>query len=187
MTTMADKGGSGVEVPMIHCPLRPDNVYLPLELALRDMRAANDRDKDTGARQGNVSWIGVCLGMIVLDTLSGDTYPVWKRFKKLLTDHEVGHDDADIIWAVRCALLHGYGHPKPNDVGERHVLFSSDPTGYAVDTGNPQHVLFSVPVFCGYLVERIAAEVPEQWDTSLIAWNKSRIHTDIELVPRSSM
>jgi hypothetical protein len=74
---------------------------------------------------GNVSWLGVCLGMIVLDTLSGGTLPVGKRFKKLLTDHDVDQDDADIIWAVRCALLHGYGLPKPNKVRERHVAFPS--------------------------------------------------------------
>jgi hypothetical protein len=45
--------------------------------------------------------------------------------------------------------------------------------------------LFSVPVFCGHLVERITAAVPEQWDTTLIAVSHDRIRADIQLIPVS--
>jgi hypothetical protein len=183
MTTLADKGGTAES--LVHCPVRLDNTYLPLELALRDMRDANGRDAETGAGAGGPSWIGVCLGMIVLDTLSGTTEPAGKRFKKLLTDHDVNQDDASVIWTIRNALLHGYGIPKTSDVAGRDVLFTPDPHAYAIDTRSPGCVLFSVPVFCGHLVERIAAAVPEQWDTSLIAVNHDRIRTDIRLVPAS--
>ena len=55
VTTVADKDGHRDDLQMVHCPLRPDSVYLPLELTLRDMRTANGRTEDTGAGLGNVS------------------------------------------------------------------------------------------------------------------------------------
>jgi hypothetical protein len=168
MTTLADRGG--IPVTRVNCAPPPGrDVHLPLELALRDMRTANGRDENTGERPGNSSWIGVCLGMIVLDTLSGTSRPVWTRFKNLLTAHEVEPEDADIVWGVRNALLHGYGVPKPDDAADRNVVFTDDTTAYALDTSHPGVALLSVPVFCSHLVERIAAAVPEQWDPSLIS------------------
>jgi hypothetical protein len=83
-------------------------------------------------------------------------------------------DDAGVIYALRalhCSLLHGYGLPQPRRVGGRDVLLSPDPVACAVDTSGPGRVLISVPVFCGRLVERIAAESPDDWDTSLINTN----------------
>jgi hypothetical protein len=38
----------------------------------------------------------------------------------------------------------------------------------AVETSADGRALVSVPVFCGRLVERIAAEAPSDWDTSTI-------------------
>jgi hypothetical protein len=124
--------------------------------------------------------------MIVLDTLSGTSKPVWSRFKKLLTDHEIEPDDADILWAVRNALLHGYGVSKPKDAGGRNVVFTNDAGAYALDTSRPRLALLSVPVFCGYLVERIAAAVPEQWDLSLTAVSEGLLRVGrIRLLPPS--
>jgi hypothetical protein len=57
---------------MLHCPLRQTHLYPTLVLALRNMRSANGRDPTTGDGDGNDSWIGLIIGMIVLDTLSGD-------------------------------------------------------------------------------------------------------------------
>jgi hypothetical protein len=70
MTTELDHGTYQPE--MIRCEPRVSNLYRPIELALRDMREANNRDRTTGAGAGNRSWIGLSLGMIVLDTLSGN-------------------------------------------------------------------------------------------------------------------
>lgn len=181
MTTLADKGGKSGAGGRLHCPVRAEHVYPPLELALRDMRTANGRNATTGDGPGNESWIGLCLGMIVLDTLSGDASHVSHRFKKFLVDHAIGQDDAAIIWAVRCALLHGYGVPKQAAVGDRNVLLTSAVDAYAVDTSDPKKILLSVPVFCGQLVERIAAEAPDQWDTSLI-----KIDTNIPIGPTAT-
>jgi len=183
MTTLADKGRTAME--RVSCALPSDrNLYLPLELALRDMRTANGRDEDTGERPGNSSWIGVCLGMIVLDSLSGTSRPVGVRFKKLLTDNEIEPGDADIIWSVRNALLHGYGVPKPGTAGERDVVFTDDAGAHALDTSRPRLALFSVPVFCGYLVERIAAAAYEQWDASLTTVNEDLLRVSrIQLLP----
>jgi hypothetical protein len=50
----------------------------------------------------------------------------------------------------------------------RKVLLSDDRATYAVDTSRNGHALVSVPVFCERLVERIATEVPGDWDDSLI-------------------
>lgn len=186
MTTLADRGGTAVT--RVSCLLPPDrDGFLPLELALRDMRDANGRDPDTGARLGNRSWIGACLGMIVLDTLSGTTTPVWKRFKDLLTGLDIDQDDADILYSIRCSLLHGYGLPRPEDVGERNVAFTNDPNAYALDTSDPNRVLFSGPVFCGHLVERVAAAAPEKWDTSLTNVSQELVRVGrIRLLPPAS-
>jgi len=48
---------------------------------LRDIRSANGRDPETGDGDGNDSWIGLSIAMIVLDTLSsdGDTDKVLQR------------------------------------------------------------------------------------------------------------
>jgi hypothetical protein len=48
------------------------------------------------------------------------------------------------------------------------VLLSDDRATFAVDTSRDGHAVVSVPVFCGRLVERIATEVPREWDNSLI-------------------
>jgi hypothetical protein len=182
MTTLADRGGTAVS--RVGCTLPPErNVYLPLELALRDMRTANGRDEDTGERSGNESWIGVCLGMIVLDALR-DLEACWGSFKKLLTDHGIEPEDADMLWDIRNALLHGYGVPKPVESAGRSVVFTSDAGACALDTSRPQLALFSVPMFCGHLVERIAAAVPEQWDPSLTAVRQDLLRVGrIRLLP----
>jgi hypothetical protein len=69
MTTERDHGNH--EREMLRCELRDSHLYPSLELALRDMREANGRDPMTGAGDGNESWIGLSMAMIVLDTLSG--------------------------------------------------------------------------------------------------------------------
>jgi len=183
MTTLADRGGTAVT--RVDCALPSDrNVYMPLELALRDMRTANGRDENTGDGPGNESWIGVCLGVIVLDTLSGTSTSVRGRFTELLTDHEIETEDAEIFWGVRNALLHGYGVPKPGKAADRDVAFTNDPTAYALDTRRPQVALLSVPVFCGHLVERIAAAVPEQWDPTLTSVSQDLLRVGkIRLLP----
>ena len=152
---------------MLQCELRESRLYPSLVLALRDMRQANGRDPVTGAGSGNESWIGLCLAMTVLDTLSGSG-PVGERWKRLLTSHGIPADDADVIYMLRCSLLHGYGLPRPSAVSDRKVLLTRDATAYAVDTSRADQVLVSVPVFCGRLAERIAHAAPQNWDTSLI-------------------
>jgi hypothetical protein len=69
VTTLRDHGGTPVE--MLTCPVRPERRYISRDLALRDMRTANERDPESGAGDGNRSWIGLSLAMIVLDSLSG--------------------------------------------------------------------------------------------------------------------
>ncbi|MFI1352501.1 hypothetical protein ACH4TV_02750 [Streptomyces sp. NPDC020898] len=167
MTTRLDHGTEPAP-PMLQCGLSESSLYPSLVLALRDMRQANSRDLGSGVGEGNESWIGLSLGMIVLDTLSGSSGAVGLRWKRLLTSHGVTVEDAEIIYKLRCSLLHGYGVPKPSAVGGRTVLLTSDTTAHAVDTSVPNHALVSVPVFCGRLVERIAAAAPQNWDTSLI-------------------
>jgi hypothetical protein len=109
MSTLDDRGESG---PKLACPERGSRLYPTLILALRDMRRANGRDATTGEGAGNESWIGLALGMIVLDTLSGSDEGVWARWLRLLSDHGLTHDDAAIAYQLRCSLLHGYGLPK---------------------------------------------------------------------------
>ena len=173
MTTQLDRG-SDLAPTMLRCELSPSNLYTSPVLAIRDMREANGRDLVTGSGEGNASWIGLSLGMIVLDTLSGSAGPDGPRFRRLLTTHGVESDDAYLIYKLRCSLLHGYGPPKPSAVSGRVVRLTPDVAAYAVDTSAPGQALVSVPVFCGRLVERIAAVAPENWDTSLI-------NTDIRL------
>jgi hypothetical protein len=168
MTTNLDHGAEPEPV-MLRCELQPSNVYPTLTLALRDLRQANGRDPVTGAGIGNESWIGLSLGMIVLDTLTGSTERgVGRRWGRLLTSHGISDEDAVIIYKMHNSLLHGYGIPKPSDTGGRTVLLIPDPSTYALDTTQDGWALLSVPVFCGRLVERIAAETPSTWDTSLI-------------------
>ena len=64
MTTERDHGN--YEQEMLRCELRDSHLYPSLELALRDMRQANGRDPMTGAGDGNESWIGLSMAMIVL-------------------------------------------------------------------------------------------------------------------------
>ncbi len=153
---------------MLRCEQRPSNLYPSLVLALRDMRQANGRDLVSGDGEGNDAWIGLSLGMIVLDTLSGSSEGVGARWELLLTTHGVTQEDAQIIYKLRCSLLHGYGLPKPSAVGGRTVLLTSDVTAHAVDTSTSGRALATVPIFCGRLVERVAAAAPQNWDTSLI-------------------
>jgi hypothetical protein len=176
MTTRLDHGRRKPQ--MLKTPVRDSSLHPSLVLALRDMRMANGRDATTGEREGNESWIGLCLGMVVLDSLSkytaGGSDQV--RWTSLLKRHGISADDANTIFRLRCSLLHGYSLPKPEVVGGRRVLLTANQDGYAVDawTGRTDHgdpaelILVSVPVFCGCLVERIAAEAPDDWDDALI-------------------
>jgi hypothetical protein len=166
MTTEHDHGSH--ELEMLRCELRGSHLYPSLVLALRDMRQANGRDPTTGAGEGNQSWIGLSLAMIVLDTLSGDGGKVGDRWKLLLTRHRLSAHDAEIVYALRCSLLHGYGPPKPERSCGRKVLLTDDRAAYALDTSQDRRALVSVPVLCGRLVERITAEAPSDWDDSLI-------------------
>lgn len=159
---LADRG------PLLQCPLGPGNAYPSLFLALRDLRQAHGRDPETGEGLANSSWIALSLGMIVLDSLTSSTASVGTRWTALLVKHGVDQDDAEIIYATRNALLHGYGMPRPEKVGHRKVLFTGDVGAYALNTENPHQVLLSVPAFCAGLVERIAGAAPQDWDTTLI-------------------
>ena len=91
-----------------------------------------------------------------------------RRWARLLTGHGITAPDAAIIYALRCSLLHGYGLPKPSAADGRRVLLSNDANAYALDTDNEGIAKVSVHVFCGQLVERIAAEAGDAWDDSLI-------------------
>ena len=166
VTTTLDRG-SAPRPAMLRCPLRADHLYPTLVLAMRDMRTAHHRDPDTGDGDGTESWIGLTLGMIVLDTLSGSSPNVRQRWVEFLTANGIPEHDAAIIYAVRNALLHGYGPPTNLDkTSGRKVVFTDDPHGYAVDTTQPGLAVISVPVFCSRLVERIATAAPDSWDVS---------------------
>jgi hypothetical protein len=166
MTTERDHWSQ--ELEMLRCELRETHLHPSLVLALRDMRQANGRDPTIGAGYGNRSWIGLSLAMIVLDTLSGDGGKVGDRWERLLADHGLSDHDAEIVYALRCSLLHGYGPPKAEKSFGRKVLLTNDRAAFALDTSRDDRALVSVPVFCGRLVERIAAEAPGDWDDSLI-------------------
>jgi hypothetical protein len=64
--------------------------------------------------------------------------------------------------------VHGYGIPQPDVVRARNLYLTPYQDAFAVDTSADGRALVSVPVFCGRLIERIAAEAPEDWDTSVI-------------------
>ena len=166
MTTARDRGDS--QIGMLRCELDPSNIYPTLVLALRDMRRANGRDPVTGDGDGNEWWAGLAVGMVVLDTLSGEQQGAGQRFVRLLRHHGVLTEDAHMIWKLRNSLLHGYGLPKPGEVSGRKMLLTDDREGYALDTSREGVVLVSVPVFCARLVERIAAEARDDWDVSLL-------------------
>jgi hypothetical protein len=151
---------------MLQCPTREANLYPTLVLALRDMRSANGRDPTTGDGDGNDSWIGLVIGMTVLDTLSGDKGRTGQRWAQLLTDHGVSAEDAEIIYALRCSILHGYGLPAAEKACGRRVVLTPDRDGQAIDTSKDGLAVLSVPAFCKDLVERIAAEAPDDWDVS---------------------
>jgi len=121
---------------MLHCPLRQTHLCPTLVLALRDMRCANGRDPTTGDGAGNDSGIGLVIGMTVLDTLSGDEDKArtGERWAQLLTDHGVSGEDAKIIYALRCSLLHGYGLPTAEKACGRRVVLTPDRDGQAIDT-----------------------------------------------------
>lgn len=167
MTTRHDRG-SDAPPPMLFCPVHSNHLYQRLELALRDMREAHGRNLETGAGVGSRSWIGLSLGMIVLDTLAGNGSTDWERWERLLTTHGVDLDDAFIIYKFRNSLLHGYGIPK---VSGTRVYATGDHDAYALGTDTPRKAVLSVPVFCGRLVERIAYVGRAHWDTSLIDAN----------------
>jgi hypothetical protein len=155
---------------MISCDLDTTHIYSNLFLALRDMRSANGRDPATGTGDGNDSWIGLALGMIVLDILStsDEKEGVGVRFRRLLTEHRVSEDDAGYIYKFRCSLHHAYGLPTPGTIGGRDLLVSPAVGAYAVDTSRTDRLVISVPAFCGRLVERIAYETPQPQGTNLI-------------------
>jgi hypothetical protein len=160
---------------MLQCPVRPMGVYRSRVLAMRDMRTANGRDAESGDGEGNASWIGLALGMMVLDTLTPESEGVRDRWLRLLTGCGINDEDCAIIYQLRCSLLHGYGIPKPEKIGGRCLLLTNDHNAYAIDTNDHNVATVSVPVFCRSLVERIVAETPEQnWDTTLININVSR-------------
>jgi hypothetical protein len=174
MTTERDHGNHDLE--MLWCEPSNSHLYSSLVLALRDMRQANGRDPTTGAGDGNPSWIALSLAMIVLDTLSGDGGDDRGRWVRLLRNHGLSTHDAEIVFRLRCSLLHGYYPPKPEHTNGRRVLLSDDRDAYALDTSQVGLALVSVPVFCARLVERIVVEAPDEWDVSLIdtAYHLSR-------------
>jgi hypothetical protein len=174
MTTERDHGNHDLE--MLRCELGDSHLYSSLVLALRDMRQANGRDPTTGHGDGNQSWIALSLAMIVLDTLSGQGGDDRGQWVRLLRKHGLSTDDAEIVFKLRCSLLHGYHPPKPEHINGQRVLLSGDGDGYALDTWHDGFVLVSVPVFCARLVERIVVEAPGEWDVSLIdtAYHPSR-------------
>jgi hypothetical protein len=154
---------------MLRCELGDSSVHPTLRLALRDLRQASGRDVVTGAGAASASWIGLSIGMIVLDTLTGPgTQGVRKRWVRLLTEHGVTEEDARIVYALRCSLLHGYGVPEPTLAAGRRVLLSDDAEAFALDTSTPGRAVLSVPVVTGRLVERIAFEARDDWDDTLL-------------------
>ena len=165
MTTLRDHGRS--EIQMLRCPLDGNgpSLYPTLRLALRDMRQAGDRDPVDGSGTHNWWWAGLTLGMIVLDTLSGDARGAGQRFRALLIDRGITETDAQLLWALRCSLLHGYGLPRLHD----WLMFATrEWDAYALDTSRMGLAVLSVPVFCGRLVERIVSEMPDRWDVTLL-------------------
>lgn len=174
MTTMQDQGSSN-EPTRLLCPEDMTGRPSTLTLALRDLRSVNGRDPVTGKGMGNQSWVALTMAMIVIDTLAGNSEQSvndqGKRFRGLLTDHGVDQPDAEIAYAVRCSLLHGYGIPHPNGKwtqGRKVILTPGTFGAYAIDTDRRGEARLSVPVFCSWLTERIANEAPTDWDSSLV-------------------
>ena len=166
MTTERDHGSR--ELKMLRCELRGSHLYPRLELALRDMRQANDRDPTTGTGDGNESWIGLSLAMIVLDTLSGDD-TMWvidgapaDTYQPLAGRRE-DRVRTPLLPAARLRAAEADEERRPEGI----ALPTTAPLTQ-LDTSRPGQALVSVPVFCGRLVERIAAEAPGDWDDSLI-------------------
>jgi hypothetical protein len=151
---------------MLECPLQGTSLYTTLVLALRDMRDAHGRDAVTGRGNGDQRWIGLVLGMIVLDTLSGKDGKVGERWSRLLTAHGISPQDANLIYKVRCSLLHGYG--PPSRVDGRRIFLTREQDAFAIESDSHDRGLLSVPVFCRVLVERIAFEAHASWDASLV-------------------
>ena len=166
MTTARDQGTQ--EQHRLRCPLNDQMLYSPILLALRDLRTANGRDPETGDGRANESWIALSVGMVVLDSLTPSDQQVGERWVELLTVHEIDADDALIVYAIRNALLHGYGIPKPEKALGRRVIMTPDPLAPALDTDTLGVARLSVPVFCSHLVERIALQGRSRWDTSMI-------------------
>jgi hypothetical protein len=165
MTTLRDHGRS--EVQMLRCSLDDygPNLYPTLRLALRDMRQAGGRDLVDGSGTHNWWWPGLALGMIVLDTMSGDEPGAGRRFRALLIDRGITKTDAQLLWALRCSLLHGYGLPR---LQEWRMFATREWDAYALDTSREGLAVLSIPVFCGRLVERIVSEMPDRWDVTLL-------------------
>jgi hypothetical protein len=133
------------------------------------MREAHRRDPFTGAGNGEANWLGLALGMVVLDTLSGNAKKVGERFQGLLVRQGVPEDDAAAVYELRCSLLHGYGLPESNKIGGRRLVLTADWSSPAVDsTSDPGEIAISVPIFCSHLVERIAFAAQADWDETLI-------------------
>lgn len=154
---------------MIQCPVGIPLVHSSLTLALRDMRTANGRDEETGDGLGNESWIGLSIGMTVLDTLTKASDPHRQRMLRLLTAHGVEARDAEVIFHLRNSVLHGYWLPKNSKLGNRRMLLHRDQSSYALDTDvSSNEIYLSVPVFCRCLVERIAHAAQSNWDETLI-------------------
>jgi hypothetical protein len=168
MTTLRDHGRS--EIQMLRCPLDGNgpSLYPTLRLALRDMRQAGGRDLVDGSGTHNWWWPGLALGMIVLDTLSGDAPGVRQRFQALLIERGIMETDAQLLWALRCSLLHGYGLPRLHDW---QMFATREWDAYALDTSRMGLAVLSIPVFCGRLVERIVSEMPDRWDVTLLDTN----------------
>lgn len=132
------------------------------------MRTANGREPQTGAGHDSGSWIGLAIGMVVLDTLTPESEPVGQRWERLLTSHGITEGDARAIYKLRCSLVHGYYLPEPRLIGGRSMQLTADRDTYAVDTETEGLVSVSVPVFTRCLVERIAFEARDEWDETLI-------------------
>ena len=119
---------------MIQCPVGIAPVHSSLTLALRDMRTATARDEETGDGPGNASWIGLSIGMTVLDTLTKASDPHRQRMLRLLTAHGVEERDAEVIYHLRNSVLHGYWLPKNTKLRNRRMLPHREQTSYALDT-----------------------------------------------------
>lgn len=139
MTTLADRG-TEQEPERLPCPLRAGKHQSTLTLALRDMRQAHGRDVVNGSGFGNESWVALVLAMIVLDTLTGEEQQdQGRRWRELLVGHDVPRPDAEIAYALRCSLLHGYGLPRKDarHANGRTALLTPPPSAPTPST--PSH------------------------------------------------